>query len=303
MDVSIIIVTYNTCQMTGECIDSIIEHTRDVEYEIILVDNASRDGSKQTFSNDSRLTYIYNEENIGFGRANNIGAREAKGDYLFLLNSDTLLTNNAIKHFMDYMASAPTQTGCCGCLLTNRDGEPIHSFGKRHTYANSMDEWILFPWMKKLHLRHSLKKYDEERPRTVGIEVREQIDYITGADLFIRRSVYEACGLFDPDFFMYYEDAHLCRKYQKAGYRCAVITTPGIIHLVGASNREITPPKKLMILQSMLLYHQKDHSALSFALFKRLFKLTYLTLYALSALFKPKKLRAETEYIKNVAKL
>ena len=217
MDVSIIIVTYNTCQMTGECIDSIIEHTRDVEYEIILVDNASRDASKQTFSNDSRLTYIYNEENIGFGRANNIGAREAKGDYLFLLNSDTLLTNNAIKHFMDYMASAPAQTGCCGCLLTNRDGEPIHSFGKRHTYANSMDEWILFPWMKKLHLRHSLKKYDEKRPRTVGIEVREQVDYITGADLFIRRSVYEACGLFDPDFFMYYEDAHLCRKYQPAG--------------------------------------------------------------------------------------
>ena len=104
MDVSIIIVTYNTCQMTGECIDSIIEHTRDVDYEIIVVDNASRDASKQTFSHDSRLTYIYNEENIGFGRANNIGAREAKGDYLFLLNSDTLLTNNAVKHFKDYMA-------------------------------------------------------------------------------------------------------------------------------------------------------------------------------------------------------
>ena len=102
---------------------------------------------------------------------------------------------------------------------------------------------------------------------------------------------------------MYYEDAHLCRKYQKAGYRCAVITTPGIIHLVGASNREITPQKKLMILQSMLLYHQKDHTALSFALFKWFFKLTYLSLYALSALFKPKKTEAETEYIKNVAKL
>ena len=80
MDVSVIIVTYNTLQMTNECISSIVEKTKDVSYEIILVDNASTDGSKEFFSRDKRITYIYNKENYGFGKANNIGAKVAKGN-------------------------------------------------------------------------------------------------------------------------------------------------------------------------------------------------------------------------------
>mgnify|MGYP001540893004 CR=1 FL=1 len=87
MDVSVIIVNYNTQGLTSDCIESIIAQTSAVEYEIILVDNASTDGSKEVFAQDKRIKYIYSDQNLGFGRANNLGIREAKGRYLFFLNS------------------------------------------------------------------------------------------------------------------------------------------------------------------------------------------------------------------------
>ena len=103
MDVSIIIVNYNTKQVTQSCINSIVEHSHGFSYEIILVDNHSTDGSYALFSNDARIKYVYNEKNVGFGQANNIGYQYSTGDFIFLLNSDTLLLNNAIKLFYDKM--------------------------------------------------------------------------------------------------------------------------------------------------------------------------------------------------------
>ncbi len=124
--VSIIIVNYNTCKMTAECIDSIFEKTEGVDFEVILVDNASKDGSKEHFEKDTRIRYVYNIENMGFGRANNVGMKLAKGKYLFLLNSDTLLINNAVKQFHDY-AESYEKKAFYGCWLKNEEGKRIHS--------------------------------------------------------------------------------------------------------------------------------------------------------------------------------
>ena len=96
MDVSIIIVNFKTFLLTKNCIESIIAKTFGVEYEIILVDNASSDGSQEFFANDARIKFIEAGRNLGFGKANNLGVQQAKGDYIFFLNSDTLLLNNAI---------------------------------------------------------------------------------------------------------------------------------------------------------------------------------------------------------------
>lgn len=101
MDVSVIIVTYNTLALTRDCIDSIFRHTANVQFEVIVVDNASEDGSYDYFSKDRRIIYVYSQENMGFGRANNLGLEYASGEYIFLLNSDTYLKNNAIKIFKE----------------------------------------------------------------------------------------------------------------------------------------------------------------------------------------------------------
>ena len=110
MDVSVIIVTYNTLALTRDCIDSIFRHTANVQFEVIVVDNASEDGSYDYFSKDRRIIYVYSQENMGFGRANNLGLEYASGEYIFLLNSDTYLKNNAIKIFKEAMDVARI---CC----------------------------------------------------------------------------------------------------------------------------------------------------------------------------------------------
>ena len=101
-DVSIIIVNYNTLHVLRPCLDSIIEQTIGIDYEIIVVDNGSTDGSIEALSDDSRVTLIPTGENLGFGRANNKGLEQAKGEYIFFLNSETLLKNNAIKMLYDF---------------------------------------------------------------------------------------------------------------------------------------------------------------------------------------------------------
>lgn len=130
MDVSIIIVNYNTKRLTDNCIKSIEEKTKDVDYEIILVDNCSTDGSKEMFASDARIRYIYNNENLGFGRANNLGAQYARGKYVFLLNSDTILCNDAVSMLYHAMETLPLDVGCLGTMLLDSDGNLGLSYGR-----------------------------------------------------------------------------------------------------------------------------------------------------------------------------
>lgn len=227
MDVSVIIVNYNTKSLTRECIDSVFEKTNNVSFEIILVDNASTDGSREYFEKDKRVIYVYSESNLGFGKANNLGLKYCKGKYVFLLNSDTLLLNDAIGEFYMFMESAPNNVGCIGCELVNADNKPITSFGPFPSV-----KYYLGRILRSYHIdfkclsiqTHSLKSY----PSTV--------DYVCGADIFIRREVIEAFGLFDPDFFLYSEETEMLHRYREGGYISQIINSPRIVHLHGASN-------------------------------------------------------------------
>lgn len=245
--------------MTAECIESVFEKTQGLNYEIILVDNASKDGSKEFFEKDSRIKYIYSETNLGFGKANNIGYAQACGKYIFLLNSDTLLVNNAILDFFEYMEKSVSSVGCCGCVLQNMNGEIIHSYNKKFPnlwwffqeiclYAIPKSGFFCNPYKKR---EASIAK--EEFPLTV--------DQITGADLFVRRDVIGKCGMFDPDFFMYYEEAEMQHRFKKAGFNSVIIDVPKIIHLVGASSSKGFSLKKFnMNLKSRYIYARKVFS-------------------------------------------
>ncbi|SHK91951.1 glycosyltransferase family 2 protein [Fibrobacter sp. UWEL] len=274
MDVSIIIVTYNTRQMTAECIDSVFEKTSGIDFEVILVDNASADGSKEFFEKDQRIRYIYSPENLGFGRANNKGAEVAKGKYLFLLNSDTLLENNAVKEFYDYMEQADSQTACCGCLLVNKDHERIHSFGSFHTLTNAIVEkcWPLDRFKILLKLG-KFPKYDN--PKFETDQEAFEVPFATGAALVVRKEVSDKYGLFDPDFFMYSEDMDLQHRYFEHGFKSVIIRTPQIIHLFGMSSKKGSVKKIEMNFKSLFLYMKKHYSFGYYTLFSLLFKSLY----------------------------
>lgn len=212
MDVSVIIINYNTRQMTSECVDSVIVHTTGLEYEIILVDNASSDGSKEFFKNDPRVKYIYSTLNRGFGVGNNIGAKNACGKYLFLLNSDTLLQNNAIKMLFDFSENQ-TRPCVCGAWLLDRKGNP------------NVSE-VAFPHMT---VAEFIKSRFIKPCRFNSSEI-QQVDVVCGADMFMPKELFDNIGGFDESIFMYGEEVEMQYRMSKIGVPRFVIPGPGIIH-------------------------------------------------------------------------
>lgn len=218
MDVSIIIVNYNTKQLTTDCIQSIVDNTSDIEYEIILVDNASTDGSKVFFESDDRIKYIYSEKNGGFGYGNNLGMKVAKGKYFFLLNPDTLLINNAIKEFFEYAEKYAPET-ILGCYLIGSDG----------VYSNS---FFYFP-------AFTLCQFTKRQLYGQNMEpdyTNKEVECVSGADMFIPRCAIEDTGMFDENIFLYGEEGELQYRMMKKGYKRMLINTPKIIHLEGKSS-------------------------------------------------------------------
>lgn len=226
MDVSVIIVNYNTRQMTSECIDSIFDKTDGVTFEIILVDNASSDGSKEHFEQDRRITYIYNEENLGFGRANNVGYSKAQGRNILFLNPDTLLINNAIQILSTYLDSR-SEVGVCGGNLYDEEMQPALSF--RRVFPGIKEECfnLLFHiperviWRKAFFFNHTMECVN--------------VTNVSGADLMIKSTVFAEIGGFLPDYFMYYEETDLCFRVAKYGYRLVSVPQAEIQHLEGKS--------------------------------------------------------------------
>lgn len=227
MEVSIIIVNYNTKQLTLNCLRSIISQTKDIDFEIIVVDNASNDNSCAAIKEACpSVKIIESKENLGFGKANNVGMEIAKGKYCFLLNSDTILENNAIKYFLDYCENTEKKIGVLGCILKGQDGQNVHSYGEFLT--------------TKRMLRHYFNRLilHKTNPLLAPSSVDNPIDveYITGADMFLPKSVFIDTGGFSPDFFMYYEESDWQKRMERLGYRRLIINGPKIIHLEGGSD-------------------------------------------------------------------
>ena len=249
IDVSVIIVNYNTLELTKQCVESLKAKTKGIQYEIIIVDNASNDGSQEYFRNDESIIYIYNKENLGFGRANNIGYRHSSGKYIFLLNSDTILENNAIKIFFDFMEQNPG-IGCAGSLLIDHNRKRIHSYGKFLTLEDVRKQYVGY-YLRLIPNRYIHKGTEESDAET---EYPLPVDYITGADLVIRGSIIERYGLFDERFFMYFEDTYLQYQYSLNGIKSVIISGPEIIHLEGGSKKLKSFNSWLMGFRSEMLF-------------------------------------------------
>lgn len=263
-DVSVIIVNYNTAVLTVQCISSVLRHTAQLDYEIIVVDNHSEE---QAINNVPIafpfVKFIRLDENIGFGKANNIAVQQAKGKYLFLLNPDTIIRNDALQFFYDfYEANAERLAlAAVGTELTDMHGNMVHSF---HQFP-TIDQYLVNK-CKSLLARIGVRS--QEKEQVIHTDNFYQVDYVTGADLFISKQLFNNVGGFDADYFLYFEESDLqCRLYQKSRYSY-IIQGPLIVHLQGQSTTAINRKAQVLYLKSMMCYMKKHNSALMFNLFR-----------------------------------
>ncbi|KMQ71128.1 glycosyltransferase family 2 protein [Chryseobacterium koreense] len=269
MEVSIIIVNYKTPQLAKNCIDSIKKYTSGIDYEIILVDNNSGDGSEEILRKIEEINYLQSPENVGFGRANNLGLKSAAGEWILFLNSDTLLLENSVKKMLDFFKQNEDKLaiGSLGVTLINHNNEMIHSAGDLPTVVNLLSSYVQNFFRKDFHRRKNGKEVSKYRS-----EIAE-VGYVTGADLMVRKEVFESIENFDPDFFMYYEDALVGQRLRQIGKKNYICNCSQIVHLEGESFKTPNLLKRIMVEKSMFIYVKKTSGKLSYFLFRIIFML------------------------------
>jgi len=253
LDVSIVLVNWNACEMTTAAVRSIGERTRGVSFEIIVIDNASTEGpsAHQLPRRFPSLTFIPNARNLGFGAASNQGMARARGRYVLLLNTDTIQTEDAIGAAVGYM-DGHADVGGLGILHRNDDAERSpqpSAFGFPR------------PWAE-LAVLVGLRRRSPARPAVDECDV----DWLCGSFLMIRRECLDAVGVFDERFFVYDEDIDWCRRAWRAGWKMRFWPGTSMIHLGSAAQPFITD-KTFMHCRSHLSYIRKHHSWLPATLY------------------------------------
>ena len=209
----------------------------DIEKEILVIDNASSESIIDLKAEFPNVKFIFNKENLGFATANNIGIRKSKGEFVLLLNPDTIVNENSFQPMIDYL-DEHEEVGVVGCKIFNADGEierSTHSFPsllKEFVHANEFIKSFLgyesniLKGVKTLLGLKSLESYwDHNSTR--------EVDHVTGACMMLKREVIEKVGLLDEAFFLYNEEVEWSLRIKKAGYRIVFLPGSDIIHLFG----------------------------------------------------------------------
>ena len=225
MDISIIIVNWNTRDLLRKCLESVEMTVRDLSYEIIVVDNASGDGSVEMLRQDfPRVKLIVNEENLGFGKANNQALRVITGRYALLLNSDAVLTENAASELFACLENHHEASMACGQLL-NADGSRQNSIAAFPSLLTLMTNTSLLEYL--FPKQFPSKRYSHSGP--------VEIDSGIGACLMVRRTAMDAVGLFDEGYFFFFEETDWAYQMRRAGWKVLHVPTAFIYHLQGQS--------------------------------------------------------------------
>ena len=266
-DLSIIIVSWNTRALLADCLASIYSTSGDLNGQVIVVDNASRDDSAAMVRGKfPRARLIENRENVGFARANNQAIEASTGQFVLLLNSDTIVQPHALARLVAFMREHP-DAGIVGANVRNRDGSPQRSFGAFPSIlSESIQAWGLDtrpPFARWFNAAHCAAEYFET-------------GWVLGAALLIRRQAIVQVGLLDENFFMYSEEVDWCYRVARAGWKNFVLTTAPIIHLGNASARQMPAQMKAELFRSKAHYFRKHYGALTAYCLRAIFSASIL---------------------------
>jgi GT2 family glycosyltransferase len=253
-DVSIIIVNWNTRDILRDCLVSVYAQTKDITYEVILVDNASSDGSAQMVKTEfPQVILIENTENYGFAAANNQGMRIAKGRYVLLLNSDTVVLDGAIQKTVRYADSHP-EAGVVGCRAVWPDGRRQNTCFRFVNLRMLLLSSLLFFRMAKPFRR---PLFHPDRYLHLDFNQEHNVDVVAGCFFLLREEVIREVGMFDEDFFMYGEEMEWCSRIHKAGWGIRYFPGAEIVHLYGASAFQAEDDTQIHKRKGTLLFLHK----------------------------------------------
>ncbi|PIV09832.1 hypothetical protein COS31_00540 [Candidatus Roizmanbacteria bacterium CG02_land_8_20_14_3_00_36_15] len=265
IELSIVIVSFNTKKITQDCLQSINRSlmNSEINYEIIVVDNDSQDGSHELLTTmskekDSHLVYFQSGKNLGFGKGNNFGVKQAKGEYILLLNSDIIVLNQAIKKLYDFYLSHKKNVHFLGAKLLNKDLTPQRSVCRFFSLP------VIFA---TLFLKGDYWGLTRSSPNKF-----QKADWLSGACIMTKKNYFQKLGGFDEKIFMYMEEVDFLYRARKIGLSTYFYPQSQFIHLGSASSQGKTYPI-LQVYRGFLYFYNKHYSPLALFLVKLLLKL------------------------------
>ncbi len=273
---SVLIVNWNVRELLRECLRSIERGRGDLEVEVIVVDSASSDGSAAMVAAEFPwVTLLPQGENVGFPRGNNIALAHARGDYLLLLNPDTVVLGDALPALVAYLQAHP-DVGVVGPQLLNPDGSVQSSRRRFPTLATGFLEST---WLEGLAPGVLRRYYALDLPDDAPADV----DWLTGACLMAPRAVYARVGGLDEGYFMYSEELDWCRRMVAAGWRVVYYPAARVVHHVGKSSEQAVTARHINFQRAKLRYFRKYHGRGAAALLRAFLLLSYAWQMALEA--------------------
>jgi hypothetical protein len=261
MDLSIVIVNYNDRRHLDACLSSLQKHPPSVGHEVIVVDNASSDGTRDWIAGAfPSIRLIANPENAGFSKANNLGVRESRGKFLLFLNTDTVVPPGALDSLLAKLVSDPT-IGAVGPALVHRRNSYQVSFGRSVNFgAQFWQKLVLNPY-------HKVRRKKGGKDRAVG--------WLSAACLLCRRTAFEQAKCFDERFFIYFEDIDLCYRMRKAGWKLVHVPGIRVFHEGGTTTAPRATTSRFEYRRSQLFYYRKHNSRVSYGLLRTYLRLNF----------------------------
>jgi GT2 family glycosyltransferase len=263
VDVSVIIVNWNTKELLRDCICSVYEHAGNIDYEIIVIDNASTDGSASMVKNDFRqVILIENSDNRGFATANNQGIAVAKGRYVLLLNSDTVVLDNSIANTVRFADENP-HAAVTGCRVLNPDRSLQRTC---FMFPSILNMLLSSTYLYKLFPKNRF--FGREQMTWWNRSDVREVDVVTGCFMLVRREAIEQVGVMDEQFFMYCEETDWCYRFREKGWKVMFAPVGEIIHFGGQSTAQ-KPVAMIVQLRLSILKFIRKHYGWSLHLIAR----------------------------------
>jgi hypothetical protein len=280
MDMSIIIVSWNTKKLLEECLVSVCAQTKNLTFEIFVVDNASEDGTPQMVKEKfPAVRLIENKTNLGFAAANNLALQKAIGKYLLILNPDTIVLDSALEKAVQLLQSK-SDVGILGVKTLNKDGSIQHTIRRDPTLSAAV---LILIKLQHIFPPRDYYQTDFDYSRETSVE------QIQGSFMLIRREVADKIGYFDEKFFIWFEEVDLCLRARGAGWKISYSPAASIIHYGGESFAQIKGLKKQKMFNRSLFYYFHKHKPGWQYLILRFFEIPSLLLTAFAGIMKRKR--------------